>query len=102
MSLRSAGGGGTGSGQNRLADAFYPLYTRLFDDESDFVGNLESTLAEARVPETVEIYLSRSLGIGVLTGGVLWLIGTLLGWAIVTFLITEPPTFLALDRKSVV
>ena len=100
MSLRSAGGGGTGSGRNRLADAFYPLYTRLFDDESDFVGNLESTLAEARVPETVEIYLSRSLGIGVLTGGVLWLIGTLLGWAIVTFLITEPPTFLALPMPE--
>ena len=96
MSLRSAGGTGAGSSQNRLADLFYPLYVRLFDEESDFVGTLENKLAEARIPQTVEIYLSRALGVGVLTGVVLWLLGTAVGWAVVTFLVTEPPTFLGL------
>ena len=96
MSLRSAGGTRAGSSQNLLADLFYPLYVRLFDEDSDFVGTLENKLAEARIPQTVEIYLSRALGIGVLTGAVLWLLGTAVGWAVVTFLVTEPPTFLGL------
>ena len=89
-SVRSA------SGMDILADAFYPLSRRLFDDDSDFVGNLERKLAEARIPQTVELYLSKSLGIGVLVGASLWLLGTLLGWALVTFVITEPPIFLGL------
>ena len=96
MSLGSASTADAGSGRNLLADAFYPLYSRLFDEDSDFVGNVESKLAEARVPRTVEIYLSRALAIGVITGAVLWLVGTLVGWAVITFVVTEPPTFLGL------
>ena len=96
MSLGSASTAKAGSGRNLLADAFYPLYSRLFDEDSDFVGNVESKLAEARVPQTVEIYLSRALAIGVITGAVLWLVGTLVGWAVITFVVTEPPTFLGL------
>ena len=96
MSLRSAGRTGAGSSDDRLADAFYPLYARLFGDDSNFVGTVETKLAEARVPRTVEIYLSRALGIGVLVGAVLWLVGTAVGWAVVTFLVTEPPNFLNL------
>ena len=96
MSLRSAGRTGAGSSDDRLADAFYPLYARLFGDDSDFVGTVETKLAEARVPRTVEIYLSRALGIGVLVGAALWLVGTAVGWAVVSFLITESPNFLNL------
>ena len=96
MSLGSASTADAGSGRNLLADAFYPLYSRLFDEDSDFVGNVESKLAEARVPQTVEIYLSRALAIGVITGAVLWLVGTLVGWAVITFVVTEPPVFLGL------
>ena len=96
MSLGSASTAKAGSGRNLLADAFYPLYSRLFDEDSDFVANVESKLAEARVPQTVEIYLSRALAIGVITGAVLWLVGTLVGWAVITFVVTEPPTFLGL------
>ena len=96
MSLRSAGRTGAGSSDDRLADAFYPLYARLFGDDSDFVGTVETKLAEARVPQTVEIYLSRALGVGVLVGAVLWLVGTAVGWAVVSFLITEPPNLLNL------
>ncbi len=79
-----------------LADAFYPLYRRLFDENSDFVGNLERKLAEARIPQTVELYLSKSLGVGVIAGLSLWVIGTLVGWLLVTFVVTEPPVFLGL------
>ncbi|QLD88274.1 type II secretion system F family protein [Natronomonas salina] len=97
MSFGSAGSTG---GDDSLANAFYPLYRRVFGDNSDFVANLERKLAEARVPQTVEIYLSRALAIGVLVGAGLWLIGTLLGWAIVTFLVTTPPVFLGLPMPE--
>ncbi|MCY4730173.1 type II secretion system F family protein [Natronomonas gomsonensis] len=99
MSLESAGGASSG-GTDVLADLFYPLYQRLFDDDSDFVANLETKLAEARIPETVEIYLSKSLALGVITGVALWIVGTLLGYGLVTFVITEPPTFLALPMPE--
>ncbi|TKR28021.1 type II secretion system F family protein [Natronomonas salsuginis] len=79
-----------------LADVCYPLTRRLFDDGSDFVGNLERKLAEARIAQTVELYLSKSLAIGLIAGGVLWLLGTLLGWLLVTLVITEPPVLLGL------
>ncbi len=79
-----------------LADAFYPLYRWLFDDDSDFVGNLERKLAEARIPQTVELYLSKALALGVFVGALLWVLGTLLGWALVTFVVTDPPILLGL------
>ncbi|PSQ40548.1 flagella assembly protein j [Halobacteriales archaeon SW_5_68_122] len=96
MSLGSASTADAGSGRNLLADVFYPLYVRLFDEDSDFVANVESKLAEARIPQTVEIYLSRALAVGVIVGAALWLVGTLLGWAVITFVVTGPPTFLGL------
>jgi flagellar protein FlaJ len=96
----SLGTAGSTSGTNPLADLFYPLYVRLFDEDSDFVSNIERKLAEARLPQTVEIYLSRALAIGVIAGFGLWLLGTLLGWAIVTFIVTEPPTFLGLPMSE--
>ena len=58
MSVRSAP---AKSGTDAIADVFYPLYRRLFDENSDFVGDLERKLAEARIPRTVEFYLSISL-----------------------------------------
>jgi flagellar protein FlaJ len=79
-----------------LSDTFYPLYRRLFDDDSDLVAGLERKLAEARMPQTVEIYLSRALAIGVLVGIALWVVGNLVGWFVVEFLIEEPPMLLGL------
>jgi flagellar protein FlaJ len=93
MSVRSAP---AKSGTDALADVFYPLYQRLFDENSDFVGDLERKLAEARIPRTVEFYLSISLALGVFIGGALWAVGTVLGWALVTFIITDPPLLLGL------
>jgi flagellar protein FlaJ len=95
VSLQSGGGGNFGDA-GMLSDAFYPLYQRLFDGDSDFVSGFEEKLAEARMPETVEIYLSRSLAVGSLVGLALWLVGTLLGWAIVTFVLESPPILLGL------
>jgi len=75
-----------------LADTFYPLYERLFDDNSDFAGDLEEKLTEARMGDTVEQYLSRALGVGTLLGGLLWLVGTLFGFAMFQFGLVDPST----------
>ncbi|WP_266077455.1 type II secretion system F family protein [Haladaptatus caseinilyticus] len=74
----------SGTSADRLADAFYPLYDRLFDENSDFAATLEEKLAEARMPETAELYVSRGLAVGTLVGLVLWLVGLLLGYLLVS------------------
>ncbi|WP_435345687.1 type II secretion system F family protein [Haloarchaeobius sp. HRN-SO-5] len=71
---------GFSTSSDSLGDRFYPLYERLFDENSDFVADVETKLAQARMSDTVEMYLSRSLAIGVLSGGVLWLMGTIIGY----------------------
>ncbi|UPV99638.1 type II secretion system F family protein [Halorussus gelatinilyticus] len=65
-----------------LADTFYPLFDYLFDEDGDFVADVETKLAEARMPDTVELYLSRGLAVGVLAGALLWLLGTLVGYVL--------------------
>ncbi|MFB6310733.1 MAG: type II secretion system F family protein, partial [Salinirussus sp.] len=72
-----------------LSDAFYPLYDRLFDDEGDFVTTLSDKLAQARMADNVEMFLSRALAVGVIAGLVLWLLGVLLGWLFVQLFV--PP-----------
>jgi flagellar protein FlaJ len=70
---------GFGRGRRRridaLTDAFRPLYARLFDENDTFVVNLQDKLAEARIDRTVEVYLSRALALGTISGVVLWLVG---------------------------
>ena len=70
------------AGADSLGDRFYPLYERLFADDSDFVADVETKLAQSRMTDTVEMYLSRALAIGVLAGGILWLFGMLIGYAV--------------------
>jgi flagellar protein FlaJ len=65
-----------------LADAFYPLFAYLFDEDGDFVDDVETKLAEARMTATAELYLSRGLAVGVLAGVALWLVGTFLGYVL--------------------
>ncbi|WP_101296511.1 type II secretion system F family protein [Halegenticoccus soli] len=81
MSL-DAGTGGIRGGDGGFADAFYPLFRRLFDPDGDFVADVEEKLAQARMPVTVELYLSRALAVGALVGVALWLLGTLLGYGL--------------------
>ncbi len=83
MSLQRGSGSAEGfGGADTLGDAFYPLYQWLFDDNSDFVASVERTLQEARMADTVEMYMSRALGVGVISGLVLWLLGVLLGYTL--------------------
>ncbi len=71
----------TGPGRGRqprvdsLTDAFHPVYERLFDEDATFVVDLERKLAEARMDDTVGLYLTRALAFGVTSGVLLWLVG---------------------------
>jgi flagellar protein FlaJ len=80
--LGESGQGTTVSGADSLGDAFYPLYEWLFDEDSEFVADIESKLAQARMPETVELYISRALAVGTITGVSLWILGTLIGYVL--------------------
>ncbi|MFB6201994.1 MAG: type II secretion system F family protein [Halorhabdus sp.] len=84
MSLENRRLGGPVGEVGGLADRFYPLYQRLFDDDSEFVLNVESKLGEARMSDNVEMFLSRALAVGVIAGAALWLLGTLLGYLLFT------------------
>ena len=66
-----------------LGGAFYPLYDRLFDDDSSFVRGIEKQLSEARMADNVEMFLSRALAVGVIAGLALWLLGMFAGWLFV-------------------
>jgi flagellar protein FlaJ len=79
-----------------LVDLGYPFYLRLFDSDGDFVTNQRRTLAKARISDPVDLYLSRAITIGLFTGLLLWITGTLLGWALFAFGIV-PETILGLE-----
>ncbi|WP_255152361.1 type II secretion system F family protein [Halorarius halobius] len=68
MSVGSLRHGGTPWHAETLGDLFYPLYDRLVDEDSEFVANLEETLAGARMASPVEMYVSWALGLGLLVG----------------------------------
>jgi flagellar protein FlaJ len=94
MSLDS-GQSETGSldrSNDALGDAFYPLFRLLFEEEGDFVADVETKLQQARMPTTVELYLSQALAVGVLVGVVLWVVGTLLGYSLFAFGIVSAET----------
>lgn len=77
MSLAPVAGFGRGRRRriDALTDAFRPVYARLFDDDDSFVVDLQEKLAQARIDRTVEVYLSRALALGTISGIVLWLLG---------------------------
>ncbi|MFC6732329.1 type II secretion system F family protein [Haladaptatus sp. DYSN1] len=79
-----------------ISDSFYPLYRRLFSEDSEFVADVEEKLAAARMPHTVEFFLSWALAIGVLLGLMLWLGGIAIGYVIFVLFIEESPTLLGL------
>ena len=75
-----AGRGGFDGAGSWLGDAFYPLYDLIFDSDGDFVADFDRKLKQSQLATPVELYLSRALAIGVLTGLILWLAGTALGY----------------------
>jgi len=76
-------------GDLSLEAVFYPVYQWLFDEDSEFVSNVERKLAQARMPNNVEMYLSRSIAVGILVGLGLWILGMLAGWAFVQFFVGD-------------
>jgi flagellar protein FlaJ len=86
-------GGGLDRSVDGLSDLFYPLYRLLFDDDGDFVDDVETKLVQARMATTVELYLSRALAVGVLSGLTLWVVGTLLGYSLFAFGVLSPDLF---------
>jgi flagellar protein FlaJ len=89
MSL-DTGGGGLEFSVDSLGDMFYPLFRVLFDEDGDFVGDVERKLEQARMSTTVELYLSRALAVGVLLGLVLWVLGTLVGYGLFALGLVTP------------
>jgi flagellar protein FlaJ len=100
MSLDTRSGKTVG-GSSSIGDTFYPLYQYLFDDEGDFVASVENKLAQARMPQNVELFLSRALAVGALAGLALWLVGTILGYAIFSIFLSDAPTLLGLGESQI-
>ena len=82
--------GGEGADTDPLAELFYPVFERLFDPDGDFVADIERALVEARMPDQVEMYVSRAIGVGLLVGGALWAVGTLVGYGAFSFGLVDP------------
>src|SRR6056297_1938366 len=82
-----------------LGDAFYPAYQRLFDEEGEFVNSVEDKLAQARMSDNVEMFLARSLAVGIIAGFALWLVGSFLGFLAVTLFFSGSgaPTFIGVN-----
>jgi len=72
-----------------LSDLGYPVYSRVFDEDDDFVSNLDRKLAEARMATPVELYLSRAITIGLLAGLLLWIVGNAVGYTLFVLGIIE-------------
>ncbi|EMA68964.1 type II secretion system protein [Halorubrum aidingense JCM 13560] len=89
MSLDTGVGDGSADG-DVIAELFYPVFELLFDADGDFVGDVERKLAEARMPDHVEMYVSRALGAGLLVGGLLWALGTTVGYGVFSLGLIDP------------
>ena len=89
MSLDIGVTDGTAEG-NLLAELFYPVFELLFDPDGDFVADVERKLAEARMADQVEMFISRALGVGLIVGGVLWAVGTLIGYGAFSLGLVQP------------
>ena len=90
MSLESSRRSQLESGDSSLAGTFYPVYRRLFGEDSEFADDIEDKLAQARMADNVEMFLSRALAVGLLAGFGLWLLGVLVGWLFVQVFVDGP------------
>jgi len=87
MSLDTVGDHGTpsfsgGRSADAIAELFYPVYNLLFSEDSEFVRNLQKKLKQSRMSDTVEMYLSRAIGIGVISGVMLAILGITVGFVL--------------------
>jgi len=99
MSFQTKGQSQLESG-SALGDAFYPAFKWAFSDKSEFVRNVEKKLGQARMADNVEMFLSRAIAVGAIAGVALWLLGTVVGYLLVTFLFggtgAEGPVFIGI------
>ena len=86
--------------EDPLGDAFYPLFKWLFDEEGDFVGQVDQKLAYARMAQTAELYVAKALAIGLLAGLTLWLIGTTVGYLLFVMLLDIDGTVIGMPVPS--
>lgn len=77
-------------GFDTLGRLFYPIFSYLFDEDGDLVGEIETKLKEARMNETPEYYIAKGLGIGLIAGFILWITGMAIGYGIFTLGILTP------------
>jgi flagellar protein FlaJ len=96
MSLDRRDDGVFSAGRSTFGDAFYPLYGLLFDEDSEFVQSVEKKLAQARMADNVEMFISRALAIGVIAGLVLWLLGVFVGYLFVQLFVPPGSTLIGL------
>lgn len=75
--------GGNGTGYNdptgreqRFAQFFRPIYYLLFEQQGNITNSVENTLREVGSDESVENFLSRSVGYGTIIGTIMWAIST--------------------------
>jgi flagellar protein FlaJ len=92
LDSRTAEAGRLDRSTDALGDAFYPLFRALFDEDGDFVDDVATKLQQARIPTTVELYLSNALAVGTLAGLLLWAVGTALGYSLFAFGIVSAET----------
>jgi len=100
LELPDGPGGGLTTGSDLLGERFYPLYERLFDEDGGFVNDLETKLAQARMTDTVEMYVSRALGIGVVAGLSLWLFGLVIGYGLFATGLVRIDTLVGMPAQS--
>ncbi len=96
----STGSQSFGEGADAIADAFFPVYQWAFSDGSDFVADVETKLAEARMDDPVELFVSRAIGAGVVAGVVLWLLGLALGYGLFYTGLIETETLIGVPVPS--
>ncbi|SDJ21430.1 flagellar protein FlaJ [Halovenus aranensis] len=89
MSLDKRRGRQLEGGDRSLGGAFYPLYQWLFSEDSDFVNDVEEKLAQSRMADNVEMFLSRALAVGLIAGMGLWLLGVFVGWLFVQIFVGD-------------
>jgi len=74
--------------RERMGDRLFPLYKRLFGEDSDFVAAVDDKLAECLRDDPVEMFLAVALGYGVILGLSLWVAGVALAYGVL--LIVDP------------
>jgi len=84
----------------KLGERFLPIYHRKYDPDDDYVTETRKRLAEARIDVTPEMFISRSMGYGVILGLSLWFFVTLFAFLIVTLTGFETGTLIGVPIQN--